>query len=206
MVVRCPGAVLMPWASKVKAIIVQFLPGEQAGHALAAVLTGDAEPGGRLPVSFPAVEEQSWLKSAAQYPGLKQPGSGQPQYIATYSEGLEMGYRWFDAAKETPAFAFGSGIGFTTFSVTCPTSGVSSAGVSCTVTNTGSRAGSTVVQLYLSFPESAVSAPMQTSNVQCLPCPTPLPCRQSCCLLPCLSFVRRHDVHAVLTCGLPCRG
>jgi beta-glucosidase len=54
VVVRCPGAVLMPWAGKVRAIIVQFLPGEQSGNALAEVLLGDADPGGRLPLSFPA--------------------------------------------------------------------------------------------------------------------------------------------------------
>jgi beta-glucosidase len=161
VVVRCPGAVLMPWASEVKAILVQFLPGEQSGNALAAVLTGAADPGGRLPLSFPAAESQSWLKSKAQYPGLEQPGTAMPRYIATYSEELLMGYRWFDDGDEEPAFAFGSGMSFTNFTVTCPPSSISSVGATCTVTNTGERPGSTVVQLYISYPSDAGEPPQQ---------------------------------------------
>ena len=106
-------------------------------------------------------EDQSWLKGPAQYPGLKQPGGGQPQYIATYTEELLMGYRWFDSANEAPAFAFGAGLSYTKFSVVCPAAGISSAGVSCTVTNTGDRAGSTVLQLYLSYPASVGEPPQQ---------------------------------------------
>ena len=63
----------------------RFLPGEQSGNALAAVIAGDVDPGGRLPLSFPASQNQSWLQSESQYPGLEQPGDGQPRYIATYT-------------------------------------------------------------------------------------------------------------------------
>ena len=161
VIVRCPGAVLMPWADAVKAIIVQFLPGEKSGDAIAAVVTGDVDPGGRLPVSFPAKESQSWLSTTSQYPGIEQPGTAQPRYVATYTEGMNIGYRWFDSAKETPAFAFGSGLSFTSFAITCPSENVTSVGVSCTVRNIGTRAGSTVVQLYLTYPPTAGEPPRQ---------------------------------------------
>ena len=70
VVVRCPGAILMPWIDAVKAVVVQFLPGEQAGNALASVLFGDVDPSGRLPVSFPKTDEQTWLTTPTQYPGV----------------------------------------------------------------------------------------------------------------------------------------
>ena len=103
VVVRCPGAVLMPWRDKVKAIIVQFLPGEQAGNALAAVLLGDKDPGGRCPVSFPASENQvQLLNNPAQYPGLS---NGKGGFIATYTEELLIGYRYYDQKKLAPGTA-----------------------------------------------------------------------------------------------------
>ena len=64
---------------------------QEAGHALAAVLFGDVNPSGKLPLSFPSSDTQSWLTSPRQYPGELQPGTAQPRYVATYSEGLEMG-------------------------------------------------------------------------------------------------------------------
>ena len=64
---------------------------------------------GRLPLSFPATEDQTWLTSPAQYPGTEQPGTAEPRFIATYTEELLMGYRWYDAKNITPGFPFGFG-------------------------------------------------------------------------------------------------
>ena len=94
----------MPWASApgVRAVLVQFMPGQASGDALAALLLGDANPSGKLPLSFPAADNQTWLAQpgAAAYPGTEQPGTAEPRYVANYSEGLLMGYRWFDATGE----------------------------------------------------------------------------------------------------------
>jgi beta-glucosidase len=157
VVVRCPGAVLMPWKDKVKAIIVQFLPGQASGTALASLLFGDANPGAKLPVSFPAAENQTWLSSAAMWPGAPQPGTSEPRFVATYSEELEMGYRWFDARGEVPLWEFGAGLSYTTFGF----SGLAAAatGVSCTVTNTGALHGAEVAQLYIGFPDASGEPP-----------------------------------------------
>ena len=156
VVVRCPGAVLMPWRDKVKAIIVQFLPGEQAGHALAAVLFGDVDPGGRLPVSFPATSSQTWLQSKHQYPGVS---NGKGGYIATYTEELNIGYRWFDAVKQHPAFEFGTGMSYAEFKY--ENLRISGSEVSFDLKNTANITGSEVAQLYLSFPPSAGEPPLQ---------------------------------------------
>lgn len=162
VVVRCPGAILMPWAADVQAILVQFLPGEMSGAALAATIFGDADPAGRLPLSFPATENNTWITSAEQYPGIEQPGTAEPRYIATYTEELLMGYRWFDAAGQTPAFAFGAGLSYTNFSWGGLTATASA--VSCTITNVGSRTGVAVAQLYLGFPSSAGEPPKLLRN------------------------------------------
>jgi len=145
VVVRCPGAILMPWASKVKAIIVQFLPGQASGEALASVLFGDVNPSARLPLSFPASESQSWLQSEAQYPGESKDG----KYVVSYTEGLNIGYRWFDAEGRGPLFEFGAGLSYTTFSYS--NASASAAEIACDVSNTGSFAGHEVAQLYLAF-------------------------------------------------------
>ena len=73
-------------------------------------------PSGKLPISFPAAEAQTWLTDLpSQYPGTPQPGTAEPRYVATYSEGLEMGYRWFDAHGEAPLAEFGAGLSYSTF-------------------------------------------------------------------------------------------
>jgi len=161
VVVRCPGAVLMPWIDKVKAVIVQFLPGQASGAALASLIFGKANPSGKLPLSFPASETQHWLTSAEQYPGVLN-ASKNGQYVASYTEGLEIGYRWFDAKNETPLFEFGAGKSYTTFSYSGIA--VTAREVSFTLTNTGSSAGAEVPQLYLGFPKSAGEPPKVLRN------------------------------------------
>lgn len=93
--VRAPGAVVLPWRQNATATLLQMLPGQASGDALAAVLFGDMEPSGRLPVSFPASDDRSdsWLQSASQFPGLDIPGGGATgaTWAANYSEGLLVG-------------------------------------------------------------------------------------------------------------------
>ena len=150
----------MPWLSKVKAVIVQFLPGESSGTALAATIFGDADPAGRLPLSFPLTEDQTWITSESQYPGVPGPWAGGAKgNTATYSEELLIGYRWYDAKKQAPLFEFGAGKSYSTYEWSDLKAG--SGAVSCTVKNTGKRAGVVVSQMYLEFPSSAGEPPRQ---------------------------------------------
>ena len=101
------GAVTMPWLDQAGAVLEQWYPGEEDGAALAAVLFGDSNPSGHLPVTFPTSDAQSPVMQAGQYP------AGPAGY--TYTEGLNVGYRGFDAAGLTPLFPFGFGLSYTTF-------------------------------------------------------------------------------------------
>lgn len=159
--VRTPGSVLMPWVNDVPAIVLSFMPGQEAGNALADILFGDVNPSGRLPLSFLAAESDSWLQSPNQYPGV--PGAfGWPESV--YTEGLLMGYRHFDAHNIDPLFPFGHGLSYTTFTYSNPTvsgsvSGSTSATLTVDVANSGTMAGAEVVQLYIAFPASAGEPP-----------------------------------------------
>jgi beta-glucosidase len=146
VVTYAPAQVDMPWAGQVAAILFGGLPGQAEGDALAAVLFGDVAPSGKLPFTIAASE--------ADYP-VQAPSTGA---TVTYSEGLLIGYRWFDANAKTPLFPFGHGLSYTTFSyanlVVAPVSVEDGGPVTVTldVANTGSVAGAEVVELYLGFP------------------------------------------------------
>jgi beta-glucosidase len=146
--------VRMPWLDDAGAVLVPWFGGLQHGNALADVLYGDAEPGGRLPQTFP-VDEQQLAFDPAAYPGVDQ--------VETYSEGLLVGYRWYDAMGERPLFPFGFGLGYTDFSFRglAVRRTPDGARVSFTVTNTGDRAGAAVPQVYVTFPRSAGEPPRQ---------------------------------------------
>ncbi|KAJ4457844.1 putative glycosyl hydrolase [Paratrimastix pyriformis] len=150
----CPGAVLMPWASKVRAIVARFVPGQEDGNALADILFGDVNPSGHLPLSFPPNDTATWLHTAEQYPGVNK--------RQWYTEGLQVGYRYYDAAGVQPLWPFGHGLSYTTFeysglSVTPQPNG--DVVVQVKVTNTGKRPGAAVPQLYLGFPLAAGEPP-----------------------------------------------
>ncbi|KAH3744391.1 glycoside hydrolase superfamily [Pelomyxa schiedti] len=149
VVIHSPGAVLMPWEKEVPTIVESFYPGQEDGNALAAVLFGDVNPSGRLPVTFPIADAQTPLQTPEQYPGVN--------LVETYTEQLLVGYRWYDAKGQVPLFPFGHGLSYTSFEYTAITA--SNTGVSATVTNTGSRGGAEVVQLYIGFPSSAGEPP-----------------------------------------------
>ena len=167
VVVNTPGAVLLPWVDEVAAVLLAWMPGQEAGHAAADILFGRVNPSGRLSVSLPNRENEVGFAPAA-YPGLppcppanKTCDNGQH---ANYTEGLEVGYRWYDAHNVAPAFAFGHGLSYTTFAYSDVTASASK--VSVTLKNTGSVAGAEVAQLYVAFPASAGEPPQQLKGFE----------------------------------------
>ena len=148
--------VRMPWLEDAGAVLVPWFGGAEHGNALGAVLYGDLEPGGRLPQTFPRSERQVDAQfTQASYPGT----NGR----VTYSEGLDVGYRWYDAHGASPLFPFGFGLGYTTFSFRDLTVRREGAGavVRVTVRNTGSRPGKAVPQVYVAYPGRAGEPPRQ---------------------------------------------
>jgi beta-glucosidase len=147
--VNAGSPVSMDWADDVAAVLQCWLPGEEWGHALADVLLGDREPGGRLPTSFPVRLEDS--PAHATYPGA----DGKVEY----REGVLMGYRGFDASGTAPRFCFGHGLAYTSFEYGDAV--VDGTTVSVAVTNTGARRGAEVVQAYVHPADAPVVRPEQ---------------------------------------------
>jgi beta-glucosidase len=155
VVLHTAAPVLMPWIADVAGVIEAWYPGEVSGTAIDAMLFGDAEPGGRLPMTFPASESQGPGAEPAQYPGVDN--------TVRYDEGIDVGYRWYDRAGQTPLFPFGYGLSYTSFTVDRPrvVRRHRRWRVSVQVTNTGDRAGAAVVQLYVRFPDATGEPPNQ---------------------------------------------
>jgi beta-glucosidase len=157
VVLNTGSAVTMPWLSSVAGVFEAWYPGQQDGPAIAALLFGQANPSGHLTVTFPTSLSQVPAAAAAQWPGT----GGTVQY----SEGIDVGYRWYNTQGLTPLFPFGYGLSYTSFSfsnlkiTTLPKGGAAT--VSATVTNTGSRAGADVAQLYVTDPAAAGEPPRQ---------------------------------------------
>ena len=160
VVLQTGAPVTMPWLAEVPTLVETWYPGQEGGTALAAVLFGDADPSGRLPVTFPTEAAQSPSMGAPRYP------AGPNGY--DYTEGLDVGYRGFDNRGLTPLFPFGHGLSYTTFRYSGLTlTPVASSGVrrnvrvAFTVANTGSRTGVAVPQIYVGFPHVAEEPPRQ---------------------------------------------
>jgi beta-glucosidase len=149
--------VLMPWLHRVDAVLQAWYPGQQFGAALASVLFGDSDPGGRLPVTYPASDTQGPAPPTRpeRYPGV----NGQERY----DEGLLVGYRWYDQVGQKPQFPFGYGLSYASFRLRDLRVDTRrhAVDVSLRVTNTSRRAGSEVVQLYLSHPRGSGEPPKQ---------------------------------------------
>ena len=150
------NAVEMPWVDNVKAIMQVWYLGSEAGNALADVLSGDVNPSGKLPFTFPVKLQDS---PAHYYGKLSYPGDSINQ---EYKEGILVGYRWYDTKKIIPNFAFGYGLSYTRFTLNKISLNNIEYGssdtilVSCTVTNSGHCAGAEVVQVYVGKKESHV--------------------------------------------------
>ncbi len=145
VVLETGGPVLMPWLDKVPAVLETWYAGNGGAAALARILFGEIDPSGRLPVTFPQSEAQ------LPRPKLAVPPAG--YFYVNYSEGSDVGYRWYDTHKLTPLFPFGFGLSYTTFDLSAFTA-LGGANVTATVkiANTGTRAGTQVVQLYVTPP------------------------------------------------------
>lgn len=162
-----PGAVLMPWADLVPAILVAWMPGQEAGNALADILFGKVNPSARLPVTMPNKDNE------IAFTKEEFPGTGFPPEAA-YNEQLLIGYRWYDAMNVVPRFAFGHGLSYTSFeyknlhvrklsekfslarSMAKPElPSTPHVLVEFILQNTGAFDGAEVAQVYLQYPEAA---------------------------------------------------
>ena len=154
VVLNTGSAVTMPWLSSVRGAR-GLVSGPGGRHGDRALLFGGVDPSGHLPVTFPTSLSQVPATTAAQWPGT----GGNVQY----SEGIDVGYRWYDAKGLTPLFPFGYGLSYTSFSFSNLKVGLADRGgaatVTAKVTNTGSRAGADVAQLYVPIRARPVSRP-----------------------------------------------
>ncbi|HKP15630.1 MAG TPA: glycoside hydrolase family 3 C-terminal domain-containing protein, partial [Gemmatimonadaceae bacterium] len=176
VVLKDNASSLTPWIGAVPAVLEAWFPGQEDGAIVARLLFGLATPSGKLPVTFPMRENDLPANTDRRWPGVDTSGArvkvtGGNAFgsnVATtveYDEGLQIGYRWFDAKGIAPRFPFGFGLSYTTFAlsnlVVTPreANGTGPITVRVTVANTGRRRGAEVPQAYVSFPEDAGEPP-----------------------------------------------
>jgi beta-glucosidase len=162
------SAVVMPWLNDVEGVVQAWYAGDQVGPGLASLLWGDTNFSGKLPMTFPKSLADTPTSTPAQYPGLlaggvvtRPTGSTEIRQV-TYSEGREVGYKWYDEEKIDPLFEFGFGLSYTDFDYSDldiwtqkDAAGALTTTASFTVENTGDVAGAEVPQVYLTLPASA---------------------------------------------------
>jgi beta-glucosidase len=161
VVLKDGGPVLMPWIDAVPAVLEAWFPGQEDGNIVADLLFGLANPSGKLPVTYPRAEADEPAHTPEQWPGVKV--DGKPTVV--YSEGLLVGYRWFDAQPIAPLFPFGYGLSYTTFAFSdltvspMPSDGKQPISVSFSVRNTGHVRGGEVPQVYADLPAGTGEPP-----------------------------------------------
>ncbi|HEX3787193.1 MAG TPA: glycoside hydrolase family 3 C-terminal domain-containing protein [Pseudonocardiaceae bacterium] len=162
VVINSGSPVVMPWLNDVAGVFENWYGGGETGAATAALIFGTVDPSGKLPVTFPAGLSQVPAQTTAQWPGTP---TG-----PIYSEGVDIGYRWYQSQNITPAFPFGFGLSYTKFSFTNLKVGALNANgtatVTATITNTGSVAGADVAQLYVGDPAASQDPPKQLRGFQ----------------------------------------
>jgi beta-glucosidase len=163
VVLETGGPVLMPWLDQTAAVLEAWYPGQKGGEAIANILSGAANPSGRLPLTFPLRESQ------LPHPKIQGDPHGAPigpvgrgghygaMFTATYDEGATVGYKWFFERGVKPLFPFGFGLSYTSFALSRLAVNVSGRTVTASVTvrNSGERAGAATPQFYVSGPQSA---------------------------------------------------
>lgn len=165
VVLKDSNPVLMPWVDAVPAILETWNQGAEDGHVVADLLFGVVNPSGKLPTTYPrSWEDTPFAGHPERYPGTDE-GAGYP--VMRYSEGLRMGYRWYQSEGIASLFPFGYGLSYTTFDLAdlavspveaSPTTPIT---VEVTVTNTGEVPGAEVVQVYLAMPEALGQPPQR---------------------------------------------
>ncbi|MCE6996623.1 glycoside hydrolase family 3 C-terminal domain-containing protein [Saccharothrix sp. S26] len=146
VVVNSGGPVELPWRDEVSAVLLTWFPGQEAGHGLADVLFGVREPGGRLPTTWPATGQDVPVSTVQPHHGTLH-----------YSEGLHLGYRAWHRSATPPAYWFGHGLGYTTWSYEDATT--TESGIRVRLRNTGNRPGREVVQVYVSRQSTTIDRP-----------------------------------------------
>jgi beta-glucosidase len=172
VVLETGGPAAMPWIGSVGAAIEIWYPGIRGAEALANILFGDVNPSAKLPATFPKSDAD--LPHPVIFGSAPRPttppattpagaaGSPQPRFQMTpfdidYTEGLKVGYKWFQAENKQPLFSFGHGLSYTTFAYSGLKASIDS--VSFTVRNTGKRAGMEIAQIYAGLPAAANEPP-----------------------------------------------
>jgi beta-glucosidase len=162
VVINSGGPVVMPWLSDVAGVFENWYGGGETGAATAALIFGTVDPSGKLPVTFPVSLSQVPAQTQAQWPGTS---SG-----VDFSEGVDIGYRWYQSQNITPLFSFGYGLSYTSFSFSNLSVGAfnadGNATVTAKITNTGSKAGADVAQLYVGDPAASDDPPEQLRGFQ----------------------------------------
>jgi beta-glucosidase len=157
VMLRTAGSYEMPWIDYADALFQVWYPGQEECNAEAMLLSGEANPSGKLPVTFGVSRSDFPATQPDEFPGIRG--------IANYREGIYVGYRWFDKMETEPLFPFGHGLSYTTFEIEQPKLSARSIKmgdtieVTVSVKNTGKRPGAEVVQLYLADPEASVPRP-----------------------------------------------
>ncbi len=179
VILETGGAVTMPWLESTAAVLEAWYPGIRGAEAIASILFGDVNPSAKLPVSFarseadlpqpkipgPPPSAGAPGRGAARGPGggldAMGMGRGMVPFDIRYTEGLKVGYKWFDAENKQPLFAFGHGLSYTTYTYSGLKASASGGEVSVTFTvrNTGKRAGAEIAQVYASLPASTGEPP-----------------------------------------------
>jgi beta-glucosidase len=172
VVLETGGPVSMPWAGNVSGILESWFPGIGGAQAIANILFGDVNPSGKLPVTFakseadlphPAIAGIDLQPVPPPAPAAGAAGGGRggrgmiPPFDISYTEGLKVGYKWFDAENKEPLFPFGFGLSYTTFGYSDLKATADA--VTFTVKNTGTRAGAEIAQVYVSLPAAAAEPP-----------------------------------------------
>lgn len=156
VIINSGSPVLLPWRNEAAATLIGYFGGQEFGHALTDILTGATEPGGRLPTTWPATQEDVPVMNVTPDADGK----------LTYDEGIHIGYRGWLKAGTSPAYEFGYGLGYTVWTLDTADAPTTAAPgvvvpISVTLTNTGTRPGKNVVQVYAEKPGSAVDRPVR---------------------------------------------
>jgi len=166
IVVNISGnAVAMPWVKKVPAIVQDWYLGSEAGTALADVLSGDVNPSGHLPFTFPVRLQDVGAHQLGEYPSTRR--DTVEIYDERYNEGIFVGYRWAEQNRIKPLFPFGHGLSYTTFQIAnlrankTELTNDDSLTFTVDVTNSGATAGAEVVQLYIRDEKSSLPRPVK---------------------------------------------
>ena len=165
VVLNTGDPVLMPWLGDVPAVLQMWYPGQEGAEATVDLLTGAANPGGKLPETYPADPARTPVSDPANYPGLSTDTDVAPE-VQTYTEGTDVGYRWYEATGTEPLFAFGHGLSYTSFEYSRLGTRTTRDGltVSFTLRNTGDVTGTEVPQVYLGRGTAAGTPALQLAG------------------------------------------